>query len=215
MGAKLRHQEMILKIHPENPELRKIEKLAGILMDGGVAICPTDTIYAFICDLRQFKAFESICRLKSVKTDKANFSLLCRDLANISAYTKPFDRQVYKILNRALPGPYTFILDAGSEVPAMFRSRKRTIGLRVPDHPVIQALLDTVGFPLVASSLHDSDSIREYPTDPEEIAMEWEKKVDVVVDGGFGRLVPSTVIDLTGDSPVIMREGAGDASGLF
>jgi len=206
---------MILKIHPENPEQRKIEKLAAVLLDGGVAICPTDTIYAFVCDLRQFKAFEAICRLKSVKPDKANFSLLCRDLANISAYTKPFDRQVYKILNRALPGPFTFILDAGSEVPTMFRSRKKTIGLRVPDHPVIQALLETVGFPLVASSLHDSDSIREYPTDPEEIALEWEKKVDVIVDSGFGQLVPSTVIDLTGDSPEIVREGAGDAAGLF
>lgn len=206
---------MILKIHPENPEQRKIEKLAEILLAGGVAICPTDTIYAFICDLRQYRAFESVCRLKDVRPDKANFSLLCRDLANISAYAKPFDRQVYKLLNKALPGPFTFILEAGSEVPNMFRSRKKSVGLRIPAHPIVQALLETVGCPLVASSLHDPDAIREYPTDPFEIAEEWEKKVDVIVDGGFGHLVPSTVIDLTQDLPVVVREGAGDTDGLF
>lgn len=201
---------MILNIHPRNPEPRKISEVVHLLSKGGVAVVPTDTIYAFICDIRQYKAFEKICRLKGVKPEKANFSMMCADLSNISTYAKPFDRMVYKTLNKALPGPYTFILEASHEVPALFRSRKKTIGLRVPDHPIIQSIIAGLGNPLIVTSLHDLDSIKEYPTDPVEIAEEWEHIVDVVVDGGAGRLVPSTVIDCTSGAPELIREGAGD-----
>ena len=206
---------MFLRIHPENPEPRKVKELAGILQQGGVAILPTDTVYAFVCDLAQYRGFEKICRIKGVKPAKANFSLLCTDLSNISVYTKPFDRATYKLLNKALPGPYTFILEASHEVPSLFRSNKKTIGLRVPDHPIVAALVEQLGRPLVATSLHDADTIVEYPSDPIDIREEWEQVVDVVVDGGFGKLVPSTVIDCTADEPVLIREGAGDTTLLL
>ena len=205
---------MVVNIHPKNPEPRKIAELIAILQKGGVAIIPTDTIYAFVCDLNQFKGFEKICRIKGVKPEKANFSLLCADLSNISVYTKPFDRALYKLLNKALPGPYTFILEASNEVPSLFRSKKKTIGLRVPDHPIVMALIEQLGHPLVATSLHDTDSFLEYPNDPYEIATQWEHVVDVVVDGGMGTIVPSTIIDCTGDEPVVKREGAGDVNVL-
>ncbi|MFN8152751.1 MAG: L-threonylcarbamoyladenylate synthase [Bacteroidia bacterium] len=201
---------MILNIHPRNPEPRKISEVVQILQKGGVVIVPTDTIYAFICDIRQYRAFEKICRLKGVRPDKANFSMMCSDLSNISEYTKPFDRIVYKLMNRALPGPYTFILEAGNEVPSLFRSRKKTIGLRVPDHPIIQAIIHELGNPLISTSLHDLDSIKEYPTDPFEIGETWENVVDAVVDGGAGNLIPSTIINCTGDEPELIRSGAGD-----
>ncbi|MBK9401831.1 MAG: threonylcarbamoyl-AMP synthase [Bacteroidetes bacterium] len=205
---------MVLNIHPKNPEPRKIAELIAILQKGGVAIIPTDTIYAFVCDLNQFKGFEKICRIKGVKPEKANFSLLCADLSNISVYTKPFDRALYKLLNKALPGPYTFILEASNEVPSLFRSKKKTIGLRVPDHPIVMALIEQLGHPMVSTSLHDTDSFLEYPNDPYEIASQWENVVDVVVDGGMGTIVPSTIIDCTGDEPVVKREGAGDVNVL-
>lgn len=201
---------MRIEIHPKNPEPRKINEVAAILQKGGVAILPTDTIYAFVCAIHQYKGFEKICRIKGVKPEKANFSMLCSDLSNISLYTKPFDRSIYKALNRALPGPYTFILEASHEVPSLFRSRKKTIGLRIPDHPIIQALITALGAPLVATSLHDLDSIREYPTDPVDIAAQWETVVDVVVDGGAGHLTPSTIVDCSGGEPEITRVGAGD-----
>lgn len=200
---------MVFHIHPENPEARKIAQLSEILRKGGVAILPTDSVYAFVCSLEQQRGFEQVCRLKGIRPEKAKFSILCSDLSNISAYTKPFDRAVYKMLNKALPGPYTFILEAGSEVPSLFRSKRKTIGLRVPDHPIVQDLIAAVGCPLVASSLHDDDEITPYPTDPEEIASKWENRVDAVVDGGFGHNTPSTVIDCSGNEPVVVREGAG------
>lgn len=206
---------MILNIHPENPEPRKIAQLAEILEKGGVAIIPTDTIYAFACDLSQYKGFEKICRIKGIKPEKANFSLLCADLSNISVYTKPFDRSLYKLLNKALPGPYTFILEASHEVPSLFRNKKKTIGLRVPENKIVAELISKLGRPLVATSLHDLDAIKEYPTDPEEIAEQWENQVDVVVEGGWGKMVPSTVIDCTGDIPAVTRSGAGDVAGLL
>ena len=205
---------MLLQIHPDNPEPRKIKQVTEILKKGGIVIIPTDTIYAYICDIYQAKAFEKICRLKDVKPSKANFSLLCTDLSNISEFARPFDRSIYKLLNRAFPGPYTFILEASSAVPGVFRDRRKTIGLRIPEHPFIQALLQDVGNPLVVTSLHDLDSVREYPTDPELIEEEHGHEVDLVVDGGAGRLIASTVIDCTDGEPVVVREGAGDTSFL-
>jgi tRNA threonylcarbamoyl adenosine modification protein (Sua5/YciO/YrdC/YwlC family) len=202
---------MILKIHPKNPEPRKIAEVVAVLAKGGVAIVPTDTIYAFVCDLSQYKGFEKICRIKGIKPEKANFSLLCKDLSNISNYTKPFDRSIYKLLNKALPGPYTFLLEASNEVPSLFRSKKKTIGLRIPDHPIIQELIEALGRPLVSTSLHDLDEIVAYPSDPELIAEQWESVVDVVVDGDFGHIVASTIIDCTSGEAVLLREGAGSS----
>lgn len=205
---------MLLSVHPDNPEPRKIKQVAEVLKKGGIVILPTDTIYAYVCDLYQTKAFEKICRLKDVKPARANFSLLCTDLSNISAFTRPFDRSIYKLLNRAFPGPYTFILEAGSAVPGVFRDRRKTIGLRIPDHRIIQALLEEMGNPLVVASLHDLDSLKEYPTDPELIEEEQGHEVDMVVDGGAGHLIASTVIDCTSGEPVVIREGAGDVGVL-
>jgi tRNA threonylcarbamoyl adenosine modification protein (Sua5/YciO/YrdC/YwlC family) len=148
--------------------------------------------------------------MKDVRPDKANFSLLCNDLSNISHFTRPFDRSIYKLLNRALPGPYTFILDASSEVPSVFRSRKKTIGLRIPNNKIVLDLIEKLGHPLVVTSIHDIDEIKGYPTDPEEIDEIYGNQVEMVIDGGAGKIKASTVIDCTGDSPVITREGAGD-----
>lgn len=201
---------MLINIHPQNPDARKVAQVVDVLSKGGVVIIPTDTIYALACDLYQYKAFEQICRMKDVRPDKANFSLLCNDLSNISQFTRPFDRAIYKLLNRALPGPYTFILDASSEVPSVFRSRRKTIGLRIPDNKIVLDIIEKLGHPLVATSIHDIDEIREYPTDPDEIFDIYGNQVEVVVDGGAGKLVASTVIDCTGDAPAVTREGAGD-----
>jgi tRNA threonylcarbamoyl adenosine modification protein (Sua5/YciO/YrdC/YwlC family) len=201
---------MLINIHSQNPDSRKVAQVVDILSKGGVVIIPTDTIYALACDLYQYKAFEQICRMKEVRPDKANFSLLCNDLSNISQFTKPFDRAIYKLLNRALPGPYTFILDASSEVPSVFRSRRKTIGLRIPDNKIVLDIIEKLGHPLIATSIHDIDEIREYPTDPEEIFEIYGNQVEVVVDGGAGKIVASTVIDCTGNVPAVTREGAGD-----
>lgn len=201
---------MLINIHPQNPDARKVAQVVDVLSKGGVVIIPTDTIYALACDLYQYKAFEQICRMKEVRPDKANFSLLCSDLSNISQFTKPFDRAVYKLLNRALPGPYTFILDASSEVPSVFRSRRKTIGLRIPDNKIVLDIIEKLGHPLVATSIHDIDEIREYPTDPDEIFDIYGNQVELVVDGGAGKLIASTVIDCTGNTPEVTREGAGD-----
>ena len=201
---------MLVNINSQNPDARKISQAVDVLSKGGVIIIPTDTIYALACDLYHYKAFEKICRMKDVRPDKANFSLLCSDLSNISNFTRPFDRSIYKLMNRALPGPYTFILDASSEVPSVFRSRKKTIGLRIPNNKIVLDLIDKLGHPLVVTSIHDIDEIRGYPTDPEEIDEIYGNQVELVIDGGAGKIKASTVIDCTGDSPVITREGAGD-----
>ena len=201
---------MLLQINTQNPDARKVAQAVDVLSKGGLIITPTDTIYALACDLYHYKAFEKICRMKDVRPDKANFSLLCSDLSNISNFTRPFDRSIYKLMNRALPGPYTFILDASSEVPSVFRSRKKTIGLRIPNNKIVLDLIEKLGHPLVVTSIHDIDEIRGYPTDPEEIDEIYGSQVELVIDGGAGKIKASTVIDCTGDSPVITREGAGD-----
>lgn len=206
---------MILTIHPSSPDTRKLTQAADILRQGGVLIIPTDTLYAFACSLDQYRAFEKISRLKGVKPEKANFSILCSDLSNISYYTRPFDRHVYKLLNKAFPGPYTFILEASANVPSLFRSRRKTIGIRIPDHPVVMALIRETGQPLVATTLHLDDAIKPHASDPDEIAGDWEDKVDAIIDCGAGHLEPSTIVDCTGDEPVIVRQGAGSAGLLL
>jgi len=199
----------MLSIRAQNPDERLIKQVVTILQQGGVAILPTDTIYALVADIYQRKAIDKITKIKGVKIEKANFSFLCSDLSNIAAFTQHFDRSIYKLLNRALPGPYTFILDANNEVPSIFRSKKKTIGIRVPDHDVITQVIKLIGHPLLATSLHADDAITEYPTDPNEIDDQYGNLVDVIVDSGYGSNIPSTVIDCTSGAPVVIREGAG------
>jgi len=197
---------MLIPIHPENPETRHVATVVNKLEDGGVLIIPTDTVYALVCDIRHSRAFERLCRIRGVKPSKARFSLLLKDLAGISEYTKPFDRAVFKLLKSHLPGPYTFILPASSAVPSMFRNNRKDIGIRVPDNRITHAILNGLNAPLVSASLHDdADEIVEYLTDPEEINNRFGNLVDIVVDGGPGGNTASSVIDCTGEEPAVVR----------
>lgn len=200
---------MLIEIRVQNPDERLIKQVVTVLQNGGVAILPTDTIYALVADIYQHKAIDKIGRIKGVKVEKSNFSFLCSDLKDISTFTKNIDRSIYRLLKRALPGAYTFILEASSEVPSIFRSRKKTIGIRVPDQPIIKGVIELLGHPLLATSLHADDTITEYPTDPNEINERYGNVVDIIVDAGYGSNVPSTVIDCTSGEPVVVREGAG------
>ncbi len=200
---------MVIEIHSENPDQRKLDKVVDIIKRGGVAIIPTDTIYALVCDIYNHKAIDKVCRIKNVKLEKSNLSFLCLDLANISTFTRAFDRSIYKLLNRSLPGPYTFILEASSEVPSIFRSKKKTIGIRIPDHRAVQGIVKGLGNPLMSTSLHNRDEIVVYPTDPSDIFEKYEHLVDVIVDGGYGGNTASTIIDCTGSEPEVIRHGAG------
>jgi tRNA threonylcarbamoyl adenosine modification protein (Sua5/YciO/YrdC/YwlC family) len=206
---------MFLVIHPENPSPRQIKQVVEVLQSGGVMIFPTDTVYAIGCDVHNSKAFDKLCRIKSIKPQKANFSFLFTDLSHLSEYTKPVSRDVFKLLKSSLPGPFTFILPASNMVPVLFRNNKKTIGIRVPDNKIVQNIISELGGPLVSASLHDTeDEIVEYLSDPVEINEKMGKLVDLVIDGGFGGNIASTIIDCTSDEPVIIREGAGKIEGL-
>ena len=201
---------MLLEIHPDNPSPRHIKQVIDVLNADGVIIFPTDTIYGIGCDIKNAKAFEKLCRIRGVKPQKANFSFLLNDLSHISSYTKPFERNVFKLLKATLPGPFTYILPASNTVPSLFRNNKKTIGIRVPDNKIIQALIEELGGPLVSASLRDDqDIISEYLTDPAEIHDRFGNMVDLVIDGGYGKNIASTIIDCTGDEPEVIREGLG------
>ncbi len=199
---------MIIKIHPENPDRRKIDQVITTLRNGGVIIYPTDTVYGFACDLSNAKAFERLCRIKGINPEKANLSLICYDLSNITDYTRPIGNTLFRIMKKALPGPFTFIFEANSNVPKIFRSRKKTIGIRVPDNNIARELVKSLGNPIVSSSIREEEMI-EYSTDPELIHEKYEKLVDLVIDGGIGNFEPSTIVDCTDDQPVIIRQGLG------
>ncbi len=203
---------MLLEIHPDNPDPRKIKVVIECLNDGGIIVYPTDTVYSFGCHINKHKAIERVARLKNIKPEKANFSIVCYDLSHLSAYSKAVNNQTYKIMRRAFPGPYTFILNASSQVPRIFKSRKKTIGIRVPDNNIARTIVNELGLPIIASSVHDEDEILEYTTDPSLIHEKYEKLVDIVIDGGAGNLEASTIIDCTGADPEIIREGIGDTS---
>ncbi len=199
----------IVRIHPDNPQESALEKAVKVLEEGGLIVYPTDTVYSFGCDLRQPKALERLARIKGLKVEKADFSIVFHDLSQLSQYTRQVDTPTYKMLKRCLPGAYTFILSANAEVPRLFKSKKKTIGIRIPDHSIPRALAQKLGSPLVASSVHDEDEILEYTTDPELIAEKYGKQVDLVVDGGMGNQYASTVVDLSGPEMRILREGKG------
>lgn len=200
---------MILKIYPENINDKFIEKAVKILKDGGIIIVPTDTVYALACDIYNNDAIDKICRFKKVKLEKSNFSFVCSDLSNISDFTKPFSNEIFRLMKNTLPGPFTFILNANSKVPAIFKSNKKTIGIRVPDNTITRRLVLDLGNPLMVTSVHNEDEYLDYLSDPEEIDATLGDKVDLVIDGGPGSLDPSTVIDCTGQAPVLVREGKG------
>ncbi|MEO5571874.1 MAG: L-threonylcarbamoyladenylate synthase [Bacteroidia bacterium] len=200
---------MLLQINPSNIDHRLIKTVVDVLKKDGIIIFPTDTVYAIGCNIYSNKAIEKISRLKNVKPEKANFSFICSDLSHISDFTRPFDRSIYKMLNRSLPGPFTFILNASSAVPAIFKNNKKTIGIRIPDHQIPLNIIKELGNPIMSTSLHNEDEIMDYLTDPAEIFEKFENIVDLIIDGGYGGIEPSTIVDCTGMVSVIVRQGAG------
>ena len=199
----------LIKIYEENPNPKEIAKVVDVLKKGGLIIYPTDTVYGLGCDITNNSALEKIAKIKGVKLEKANFSFICEDLSNLSEYAKQIDNSTFKLLKRNLPGPYTFILPGSNNLPTVFK-KKKTVGIRVPDNKICQAIVNKLGNPIVSTSIKDDDEIIEYTTDPELIAEKWNKLVDIVVDGGYGDNVASTVIDLTEGEPEVIREGKGD-----
>ncbi|MHB1105427.1 MAG: L-threonylcarbamoyladenylate synthase [Lutibacter sp.] len=204
----------LIKIYNENPNEREIDKVVKVLQKGGIIIYPTDTVYGLGCDITNTKAMERVAQLKGLKLDKANFSFICYDLSNLSDYVKQIDTPAYKILKKALPGPYTFILPSSNNLPKAFKNKK-TVGIRIPDNNIIRELVKKLGNPIVSTSIYDEDDLLEYTTDPELIFEKWENKVDIVIDGGYGSNVPSTVVDLSEGEITILREGLGSVEALL
>ena len=197
-----------IKIYENNPNEVAIKKVVEVLKNGGLVIYPTDTVYGLGCDITNTKALERIAKIKGVKLEKANFSFICSDLSHISDYIKQIDTATFKILKRALPGPYTFILPGNNNLPKEFK-KKITVGIRVPDNAIALEMVRQLGNPIVSTSIHDEDEVLEYSTDPELIFEKWQNLVDLVIDGGYGDNIGSTIIDLSGFEPVVIREGKG------
>jgi tRNA threonylcarbamoyl adenosine modification protein (Sua5/YciO/YrdC/YwlC family) len=197
-----------IKIYENNPNELAIKKVVEVLKNGGLVIYPTDTVYGLGCDITNTKALERIAKIKGVKLEKANFSFICSDLSHISDYIKQIDTSTFKILKRALPGPYTFILPGNNNLPKEFK-KKTTVGIRVPDNAIALEIVRQLGNPIVSTSIHDEDEVLEYSTDPELIFEKWQNLVDLVIDGGYGDNIGSTIIDLSGFEPVVIREGKG------
>jgi len=201
---------IIRKIYPENPNPKEIQHAVEILKQGGVIIYPTDTVYGIGCDITKPRAIERIARIKGINAEKTRFSFIVYDLSHLSDYTKPIDNQVFKLMKRNLPGPFTFILEANNHVPKILQSKKKTVGIRIPDHSIIRELVRVLGNPILTTSVHSEDEVLDYTTDPELIYEEMQHHVDLVIDGGFGNNIPSTVIDCTGPEVVVVRQGLGE-----
>ncbi|MDH4090665.1 MAG: L-threonylcarbamoyladenylate synthase [Cyclobacteriaceae bacterium] len=200
----------LIKIHPKNPEGRKINHVVETLKRGGIIVYPTDTIYGIGCDLMNRKSIERLCQIIDVKPQKLDLSFICNDLSHISTYVRKIDTPIFKILKKSLPGPYTFILESSSKVPKILGVNKKTVGIRIPDHAIPLEIVRQLGNPLITSSIKDDDVIKIYTTDPEEIFEDFKHLVEVVIDGGPGGNIPSSVIDCTGDKVVVIRKGLGE-----
>jgi tRNA threonylcarbamoyl adenosine modification protein (Sua5/YciO/YrdC/YwlC family) len=197
-----------IKIYEDKPNEAAIARVVKVLKDGGLVIYPTDTVYGLGCDITNTKALERIAKIKGVKLDKANFSFICHDLSNLSDYVRQVDTATFKLLKRALPGPYTFILPGNTNLPKEFK-KKTTVGIRIPDNSIALEIVRQLGNPIVSTSIRDEDEVIEYTTDPELIFEKWQNLVDMVIDGGYGDNIGSTIIDLSGDEPIVVREGKG------
>ncbi len=197
-----------IKIYEDKPNEAAIAKVVKVLKEGGLVIYPTDTVYGLGCDITNTKALERIAKIKGIKLEKANFSFICHDLSNLSDYVRQIDTPTFKLLKRALPGPYTFILPGNNNLPKEFK-KKTTVGIRVPDNAIALEIVKLLGNPIVSTSIHDDDDVIEYTTDPELIFEKWQNLVDMVIDGGYGDNMGSTIIDLSGEEPIVVREGKG------
>ncbi len=202
---------MYIRVHPENPEERKILQIVQALRDGALIIYPTDTVYGIGCDINNPKAIERLYRLKNVQAKNAKFSFVCSSLSNISNYTKSIDTPIFKLLKKCLPGPYTFILEASKEVPKLLQTKKNTVGIRIPENNISMAIVEALGNPIISTSLPDSEEVENF-VDPDVFYYLFENSVDIVIDGGIGNIEASTVVDCSSGIPEIIREGAGDIS---
>lgn len=200
---------MLLKIYPENPNPKHIRIVTECLLDGGIVIYPTDTVYGLGCDIFKSKAIEKIAQIKGINVAKANFSFICNDLSQLSDFCKPIGNDVFKMMRNNLPGPFTFILNSNNNVPKLMQSKKKTVGIRIPDNNIPIEIVRELGHPIMSTSVHDEDEILEYTTDPELIYEKYQNLVDIVIDGGYGDNEASTVIDCTGEEILIVREGKG------
>ncbi len=207
--ATLKFNIMFLKLHAENPNPRNVKMIIDCLENDGVIIFPTDTIYAIGCSINSTKALDRIARIKGIKKEKANFSVIFHDLSMLSDFTKPINNDVFKLMKRNLPGPFTFILEANNNVPKIFKNNKKTIGIRIPDQPIITNIVRELGCPIITTSIVDDDEISGFMTDPEEINDAYSDKVDIIIDGGYGDKEESTVVDCTDNEIVVLREGKG------
>lgn len=201
---------LLLKLYEKNPDQRQINRIVELLRDGGVIIYPTDTVYGMGCDITKARAVERVARIKGIKAEKAQFSFICSDLSHLSDYARHVDNSTFKLMKSYLPGPYTFILTASNQVPKSIKHNRKTVGIRVPDNNIILEIVRQLGNPILTTSLKMDDEILEYPTDPELIAEEYGDLVDAVIDGGYGGIIPSTIIDCSGDEPELIREGLGE-----
>lgn len=199
----------IIRINPDNPQERQLNQVIDTLNSGGIIIFPSDTVYAMGCNIHHPKAMKKLADIKGIKLEKAKFSIVCNNLSHLSEFTKPIDSSIFRLLKQHLPGPFTFILEAGKVLPAAYKGHK-TIGIRVPDHSIPQKIVELLGSPIASTSIKDEDEIIEYTTDPELIAEKFDKMVDIVIDAGYGGNIASTVIDLTSGEPEIIRQGKGE-----
>ena len=201
---------MLIKLYPENPNEKVIQQIVEVLQKGGIIIYPTDTVYGLGCDITNSKAIEKICKIRGIKPEKANFSFICYDLSHISDYTRQIDNETYRIIKKALPGPFTFIFNANKNVPKLLSSNKKTVGIRIPDNTIARTIVKALGNPIISTSIHDDDEIIEYSTDPELIHEKYEELVDIVIDGGYGDNEPSTIVDCSEGNFEIISQGKGD-----
>ena len=200
---------MLIKLYEQNPDPRQIQKIVELLGHGGVIIYPTDTVYGIGCDITKARAVERVARIKGIRPDQARFAFICSDLSHLSDFARHVDNRTFKLMKSCMPGPYTFILNASHQVPKAIKHHRKTVGIRIPDNNIILEIVRQLGHPILTTSLKEEDDILEYPTDPELIYGEYIHLVDAVIDGGYGGVIPSTIVDCTGEEPVVTREGLG------